>query len=79
MLQLKLQYLGHLMQKTKSLQNTLRLGKIEDRRRREGQRMRSLDIITDSMEMSLSKLREMVMNGKAGVMLSWGSKELDTT
>ena len=57
MLKLKIQYFGHLMQRVDSLEKTLMLGKIEGRRRRERQRMRCLDGITDSMDMSLSKLR----------------------
>ena len=65
MLKLKLQYFGHLMRKVNSLEKTLMLGKTEGRRRRGRQRMRWLDSIIDSMDMNLSKLREMVKDREA--------------
>ena len=79
MLKLKLQYFGHLMRRADSFEKPLMLEKIDGRRRRGRQRMRWLDGITDTMDVGLGGLQELVRDGAIVCCSSWGHKELDTT
>ena len=79
MLKLKLRYFGHMMRRTDSLEKTVMLGKIEGRSRQGSQRMRWLDGIIDIMDMSLSMIRELLINRNLACCSPWGHKELDKT